>query len=162
MLPWRIITEGTAIQVPPYALHRDPRYFFPNPDKFWPDRWLKQDVNIVLERNAFIPFSTGQASCPGKPLAMIQVRLVTYLFVSTFELSFEDGFDPLQWETGLLDRFSMDKGVLPIKLKRRSCWCGHGSVKAILDSCSKIYLGCVFLHHFKCVNMIDWPNLDTI
>lgn len=26
--------------MPPYALARDPRYFSPNPDTFWPDRWL--------------------------------------------------------------------------------------------------------------------------
>jgi cytochrome P450 len=116
----RIITEGTAVQVPPYVIHRDPRYFFPNPDTFWPDRWLKEDLNIILERNAFIPFSTGSANCPGKPLAMIELRLMTCLIVRTFELSFEDGYDPLRWEEELLDRFVMLKGKLPVKLKMRS------------------------------------------
>ena len=120
----RIITEGTAVQVPPYVIHRDPRYFSPNPDKFWPERWLKQDldnnVNIILDRNAFIPFSTGSANCAGKPLAMIELRLMTCLIVRTFELSFEDGYDPSQWEEGILDRFLMVKGKLPVKLKTRS------------------------------------------
>ncbi|KAF8816493.1 cytochrome P450 [Phlegmacium glaucopus] len=115
-----IITEGTAILVPPYAIHRDPRYFFPHPDKFWPDRWLKKDFNIILERNAFIPFSTGSANCPGKPLAMMELRLVTCLLVKTFELSFDDGYDPSLWEEELLDRFVMLKGKLPVKLKARS------------------------------------------
>ena len=115
----RFITEGTAVQVPPYVIHRDPRYFFPNPNKFWPERWLKEDPNIILERNAFIPFSTGSANCPGKPLAMIELRLMTYLIVTTFELSFEDGYDPSRWEEELLDRFVMDKGKLPVKLKKR-------------------------------------------
>jgi cytochrome P450 len=115
----RIITEGTAIQVPPYALHRDPRYFFPNPDKFWPDRWLKKDSNIILERNAFIPFSIGSANCVGKPLAMMELRLVTCLLVKTFELSFEDGYDPSRWEDELQDRLVMVKGKLPVKLKMR-------------------------------------------
>jgi len=117
--PNMIITEGTAVQVPPYVIHRDPRYFFPNPDKFWPDRWLKQNINVILERNAFIPFSTGSANCPGKPLAMIELRLVTCLIVRTFELSFEDGYDPSLWEEELLDRFVMVKGKLPVKLKSR-------------------------------------------
>jgi cytochrome P450 len=35
----RFLPEGTNVQVPPYVLHRDPRYFS-NPDKFWPDRWI--------------------------------------------------------------------------------------------------------------------------
>ena len=115
----RIITEGTAVQVPPYVIHRDPRYFFPNPDKFWPDRWLEQDPNIILERNAFIPFSTGSAGCIGKPLAMIELRLITCLIVRTFELSFEGGYDPCRWEEELLDRFVMHKGSLPVRLKAR-------------------------------------------
>jgi len=121
--PNMFITEGTAVQVPPYVIHRDPRYFFPNPDKFWPERWLKQDldnnVNIILERNAFIPFSTGSANCAGKPLAMIELRLMTCMIVTTFELSFEDGYDPSRWEEEILDRFVMDKGKLPVKLKKR-------------------------------------------
>jgi len=120
--PNMIITEGTAIQVPPYVIHRDPRYFFPNPDKFWPERWLKQDnnnVDIILERNAFIPFSTGSANCPGKPLAMIELRLMTCLIVKNFELSFEDGYDVSRWEEELLDWFVMVKGKLPVKLKLR-------------------------------------------
>ena len=120
----RIITEGTAVQVPPYVIHRDPRYFFPNPDKFWPDRWLKtkdhHGIDVILERNAFIPFSTGSANCAGKPLAMIELRLMTCLIVRTFELSFEEGYDPSRWEEGLLDRFVMVKGELPVKLKMRS------------------------------------------
>ena len=121
----RIITEGTAVQVPPYVIHRDPRYFFPNPDKFWPERWLKQDVDdnnvkIILERNAFIPFSTGSANCAGKPLAMIELRLMTCLIVRTFEMSFVDGYDPSRWEEEILDRFLMVKGKLPVKLKTRS------------------------------------------
>jgi cytochrome P450 len=112
------------VQVPPYVIHRDPRYFFPNPDKFWPERWLKQDlddnnVNIILDRNAFIPFSIGSANCAGKPLAMIELRLMTCLIVRTFELSFEDGYDPSRWEEGILDRFLMVKGKLPVKLRKR-------------------------------------------
>ena len=112
--------EGTAIQIPPYVIHRDARYFSPNPDKFWPDRWLKRDFDIVIERNAFIPFSTGPANCAGKPLAMMELRLVTCLLVRTFELSFEDGYDPSRWEEELVDRFVMLKGKLPVKLQKRS------------------------------------------
>lgn len=39
------IFEGTAIVVPPYALARDPRYFSPNPDTFWPERWLLSSIS---------------------------------------------------------------------------------------------------------------------
>ena len=77
-------------------------------------------MEIILERNAFIPFSTGSANCAGKPLAMIELRLMTCLIVKTFELSFEDGYDPSRWEEEILDRFVMVKGKLPVILKTRS------------------------------------------
>lgn len=34
------IPEGTAIVVAPYVLHRQLAYFAPDPDTFWPERWL--------------------------------------------------------------------------------------------------------------------------
>ena len=77
-------------------------------------------MEIILERNAFIPFSTGSANCAGKPLAMIELRLMTCLIVRTFEMSFVDGYDPSRWEEEILDRFLMVKGKLPVKLKTRS------------------------------------------
>ena len=36
----RLIPEGTGILVPVYVLSRDPANFSPDPDVFWPDRWL--------------------------------------------------------------------------------------------------------------------------
>lgn len=36
--------------MPPYALARDPRYFSPNPDTFWPERWLRSTNSSVSKR----------------------------------------------------------------------------------------------------------------
>ena len=51
---------------------------------------------------------------------MIELRLMTCMIVKTFELSFEDGYDPSRWEEEILDRFLMVKGKLPVRLKSRS------------------------------------------
>lgn len=98
------IPEGTAILVSPYVLHRNPKYFSPNPDKFWPDRWLSEDPNDIVDRAAFIPFSLGPANCPGKSLAMIELRYKTCLLVRSFDMSFSDGYDIGEWERALVDR----------------------------------------------------------
>ncbi|KAF9241320.1 cytochrome P450 [Melanogaster broomeanus] len=77
MIGTHYITDGTQVQVPPYVLHRDPKYFFPHPDDFWPDRWLLEasdSPDLVLDRSAFIPFSMGPANCVGKPLAMLELE----------------------------------------------------------------------------------------
>lgn len=48
-----VIPEGNSVNIPTYALHRDPRYFAPLPDTFWPERW------IIAEENS--NFSDGSA-----------------------------------------------------------------------------------------------------
>lgn len=120
------IKEGTQIQVPPYVLHRDPRYFFPRPDDFWPDRWILETIDsqeFVLDRSAFIPFSMGPANCAGKSLAMLELRAVISLFIMHFDTEFDEGFDPKTWTDSLKDYFVLECGKLLVKLKvrRREC-----------------------------------------
>ena len=72
-----------------------------------------------MDRGAFIPFSLGPAGCPGKSLAMIELRYMTCLLVRTFDMSFSDGYDVGEWERALVDRFVTLKGALPLKLSVR-------------------------------------------
>jgi len=113
------IPEGTAVDIPLYTLHRDPRYFFPDPERFWPERWISQDPKVILNRSAFIPFSFGPANCVGKPLALMELRFLTASLVHKFNMSFEDNYNPDQWERDLKDRFVLAKGKLPIKISLR-------------------------------------------
>ncbi|KAJ7438077.1 cytochrome P450, partial [Mycena galericulata] len=104
-----IIPEGTAVQVPPYTIHRDSRYFSPNPDSFMPERWLAEDddPNFVLNNNAYIPFSTGPANCIGKNIALLELRVVVAYLMQTFEMSFAEGYDARRWEADLKDHFTL-------------------------------------------------------
>ncbi|KAF4611795.1 hypothetical protein D9613_003715 [Agrocybe pediades] len=124
------IPEGTAVLVSPYIMQRAANHFSPDPDTFWPERWLSaeniktdQDThsrdNFIFNSAAFIPFSSGPANCPGKPLAMIELRYLTCLLVRTFDFDFADGYDHRNWEKDLVDRFVMLKGELPVTMKRR-------------------------------------------
>ncbi|KDR74014.1 hypothetical protein GALMADRAFT_250743 [Galerina marginata CBS 339.88] len=116
------IPEGTGINIPPYCLHRDPRYFAPRTEEFWPERWLIDnpgDPNFILDLAAFIPFSFGPANCAGKPLAMLELRYITTMLVRQFDISFETGFETDLWEKNLLDRFVLTKGPLPVVLSLR-------------------------------------------
>ncbi|KAH0838343.1 high nitrogen upregulated cytochrome P450 monooxygenase 2 [Lanmaoa asiatica] len=120
------IKEGTHIQVPPYVLHRDPRHFFPHPNEFWPDRWSLDNLDsqeIVLDRSAFIPFSTGPANCAGKPLAILELRAVVSLIIMHFDMEFDDSFDPKTWMESLKDYFLLESGKLMVKMRvrRREC-----------------------------------------
>lgn len=128
------IPEGNTVFVPTYALHRDPRYFYPYPEDFWPDRWLpseermdKNDTSkpftahneVVLEHKAFIPFSAGPRVCVGKPLAWTEMRMVVSSIVQKFGMTVADGFHLDDWEQSLEDHYVLKKGSLPIRLTHR-------------------------------------------
>lgn len=128
--------------VPPYALFRNPAYFSPAPDSFWPDRWLQSGVakrtphsastassvptftqtgetEVITNHAAFIPFSYGPANCAGRALALAEMRVVVALLMQRFEMRFKEGWDPKEWEDHLEDHFVMSNGGLPIVLRPR-------------------------------------------
>ncbi|KAJ7108572.1 cytochrome P450 [Mycena epipterygia] len=117
------VPEGTNVYVPPYAIHRDPRYFSPDPDRFWPERWLEDHNSPVLvttDRSAFLPYSAGPMNCAGKQLAQLELRLVVATFVQQLDMDLEPGWDHAEWELGLKDLFVFKKGVLPVVIKARA------------------------------------------
>lgn len=113
------LPEETAVFVPPYAIHRDPRYFYPKPDEFWPERWYTRSSEVVLNRLAYIPFSHGPANCIGKSLALSELRYITAMLVYNFDFWFEDGYDPSQWTRDMKDHVLIVTGKLPVKMKQR-------------------------------------------
>ena len=122
-LPCRFVPEGTGITVTPYSLHRDPRYFSPRPDEFWPERWLirkTDDRDFILDLAAFIPFSYGPANCVGKSLAMLELRYIITMLVRQFDILFQPGFKVESCENGLGDKFILSGGPLPIVISPRA------------------------------------------
>lgn len=137
---YSFIPEGTAVVVPPYALLRSPTYFSPNPDSFWPDRWMHESVvrrtalqeanfefkavsgsseDVMTNMAAFIPFSYGPAVCAGRLLAIVEMRMVAALIMQRFEMRFADGYDPRDWEEAMKDYFVAESGKLPVVLTPR-------------------------------------------
>jgi len=124
------IPEGSSATVHLYSLGRDPRYFSPMPNYFLPDRWLSAEQrdlvgsplksgDIVLNMNAFIPFSFGPANCVGKSLAMIELRMVICTLMQRFEMRFVKAWDPAQYGRDLRDNLVLRKGELPVLLTSR-------------------------------------------
>jgi hypothetical protein len=53
-------SDRTLVTLAFHVVHRDPRYFFPHPDSFRPERWLEpQRTESKLELSAYFPFSYG-------------------------------------------------------------------------------------------------------
>ncbi|KAI0199420.1 cytochrome P450 [Astrocystis sublimbata] len=70
-----VIPPGTQIGVNIYSLRHNKTYF-PEPFRFFPDRWLEGKETGLANHDAFVPFSVGQRGCAGKAMAYLEMSLV--------------------------------------------------------------------------------------
>ncbi|KAF7797907.1 hypothetical protein EIP86_009113 [Pleurotus ostreatoroseus] len=131
MLGPHFIPEGTQVSLWAYSMHRDPRYFAPLTNSFWPDRWLEQDKytlisgvivpkeQVVAEREVFMPFSHGPMVCAGKAVALAEMRAVVCAIVREFDLAVADQATVDNWEDSLREAFITLRGPLLVTLKCR-------------------------------------------
>nr|BED42935.1 cytochrome P450 monooxygenase [Trametes versicolor] len=129
MLGSNYVPPGTALYLPPWSLHRDPRNFAPFTEGFWPERWLlatgrapaseKAGMDFVHNDAAFLPFSHGPANCVGRPMAMQEMRAVACAVVQKFEVRLRAGWDPSAYEEGFKDFFMTRRPALPVTLHPR-------------------------------------------
>ncbi|KIM78409.1 hypothetical protein PILCRDRAFT_11126 [Piloderma croceum F 1598] len=121
------IPEGNNIFTHTHTLQRNPRYFSPYPDSFWPDRWLPEkdrekapfNEEFILDLAAFNPFSYGPANCVGKNLALLELRVITCFIVQKFNLKVKQGFRIETWEEGIEDFFVVKRPPLPVIMEAR-------------------------------------------
>jgi cytochrome P450 len=76
--PYRIddfeVPAGAIVLVSPYLTQRDPEYF-PNPDRFDPDRWTPA-FKAALPPFAYFPFGGGTRRCIGEGFAWMELVVV--------------------------------------------------------------------------------------
>jgi cytochrome P450 len=122
------IPEGTIVGVPAYAIHRNPEYF-PEPNTFYPERWLAPDSSdspqssppniprtqdaIFLARRAFISFSQGSRGCIGRQLAYYELHTALAMVLHRFDIRLaQDSLtqqtveDSTRWRQGFPDDLS--------------------------------------------------------
>ncbi|XP_022243138.1 cytochrome P450 315a1, mitochondrial-like [Limulus polyphemus] len=80
------VPAGKLILMSLYTTGRDPKYF-PNPDHFKPDRWLRiRDTRDIISTFAFLPFGFGIRSCIGRRVAEMQMQFLLARTVQAFHL----------------------------------------------------------------------------
>lgn len=76
------IPAGANIVMSQWIMHRQPRYF-PEPEKFDPDRWLPERMQ-KLPRFAYFPFGGGPRQCIGNSFAMMEATLLLTTIAQRF------------------------------------------------------------------------------
>ena len=80
------IPKGAHVLVSQYVTHRNPR-FFPEPEKWQPDRWLDSNFEKSLPRGSYFPFGGGSRKCLGEYFALAEARLILLMVAKNFRLS---------------------------------------------------------------------------
>jgi len=76
------IPAGANVVMSTWIMHRDSR-FFPEPEKFDPDRWLPERSQ-KLPRFAYFPFGGGPRQCIGAAFAMMETTLLLATIAQRF------------------------------------------------------------------------------
>lgn len=91
------IAKGTSVVVMPYLFQMDPEYF-PDPQKFDPDRFSKENV-ATQHPFTYLPFGEGPRICIGSRFAQLQSRFALALLLQNFKLTLNDKTKmPLEFE----------------------------------------------------------------
>ncbi|KAH7166464.1 cytochrome P450 [Dactylonectria macrodidyma] len=99
------IPGNAIVQIPPYTLFRDPRYFG-RPDEFLPERWTTQP-ELVTDGSAFVPFSMGKYSCVGKQLGLMEIRFVISQVLHRYDITLAPGQTADAFLEGIVDGFTL-------------------------------------------------------
>ena len=83
------IPVGSIVLFSQWVVHRDPRWF-PDPDRFEPDRWLESERGD-RPRLAFFPFSAGSRACIGSGFASFEITLALATIAQRWRLELGPG-----------------------------------------------------------------------
>jgi len=75
------IKPGECVWFPNYSLHRDPAYY-PEPNKFNPDRFLNNDVN----NSVYLPFGMGPRICIARRFILMEIKIILFYLLRRCEL----------------------------------------------------------------------------
>jgi cytochrome P450 len=59
---------------------------FDAPEQFRPQRWLRSQTEHVSDKSAHMPFGFGPRICPGRSLALVEMRVVLAMLLKSFDL----------------------------------------------------------------------------
>ncbi|OUS39899.1 cytochrome P450 [Oleispira antarctica] len=92
--------------------------YFPDPTAFKPQRWLKTEGNDIAQaRRVSMPFGSGPRICPGRYLAMLEIKLAMVMLLKDFDIESVD--TPDGGEAQELLSITMSPIGLTMKLRKR-------------------------------------------
>jgi cytochrome P450/nitrite reductase/ring-hydroxylating ferredoxin subunit len=109
------IPAGTNVMVLTRPPVRDPAHFA-DPEAFRPERWLDGSLIRPHEPATHVPFGSGPRMCPGRSLALLEMKVVLAMLYRSFEVTRRGRASDVEE----VFAFTMGPSHLPIQLRPRS------------------------------------------
>ncbi|XP_045799128.1 cytochrome P450 83B1-like [Trifolium pratense] len=84
------IEPKTSVYVNGYAIYKDPETWN-DPEEFYPERFLNNDIDFKGQDFELIPFGAGRRICPGIPLGIATVEMITANLLNSFDWEMPEG-----------------------------------------------------------------------
>lgn len=95
-----VVKAGTLIWILFYGLQHDPKYF-PEPEKFRPERFLDENRENECNLNAYYPFGIGPRMCIGNRFALLETKIMLFHLLARCDLKpCEKTTIPLKFQKG--------------------------------------------------------------
>ncbi len=108
-----LVVAGTRVAVLMRPAALDPRHFF-EPHAFRPERWLDESPGMH-EASVHIPFGSGARICPGRLLAILEMKLLLSMLYKNFEVERVGNAEEVREQFA----FTMSPVNLKVRLRRR-------------------------------------------
>lgn len=79
------LNVGDTVMIPLDAIAHDSAYF-PDPDRFDPNRFTAENIDNMAAKNAYMPFGHGRRSCVAQVFASMVCKAIMYYVVLNFRL----------------------------------------------------------------------------
>lgn len=80
-----VVKKGTNVWIPFYGLQHDPEYF-PEPNKFNPERFFDENKGDQCNLNAYYPFGLGPRMCIGNRFALLETKILLFHLLARCQL----------------------------------------------------------------------------
>jgi cytochrome P450/NADPH-cytochrome P450 reductase len=108
------VDAGQPILVLTPILHRDPKVWSPDPERFDPSRFAADALKDRPD-SAWKPFGNGQRACIGRQFAMQEATLVLAMILQRFEL-----FDHTDYQLHIKETLTLKPDGFAIRVRPRS------------------------------------------
>ncbi|TGJ88456.1 hypothetical protein E0Z10_g286 [Xylaria hypoxylon] len=121
-----LIPPGVKVTCPRYVLHRMESMWV-QPNDFIPERWYSRP-ELILDKRAFSPFSTGTRYCLGKNMALHALRLVVTVLLQDYNVGFASGYDEETIWRDMRDQVTCQPGAVHCIFRPQASSCGFSSL----------------------------------